>query len=324
MEQKYTIKVIGVDRFGVYAVNHMIDSGLKGIGFIVVDTDAKTFDTSKAPINIQIGEGLKNTSNNGADPWARYLIALNEISEIGSILEGSDIIFILAGMEGFTDTEVSSLIAKIGRMVGALTVAIVTWPGSSEEERIDQAEKAINKLLNVTDTVIPLPMDRIEKLLQKDAGKKEIFNKVYEVIYQSVKGITDLILSRNLVGLDIFDVKAILSRAGGAVVGFGQAKGKKRSVNAAKMAVSHPFMEHISITDAKSILLNLTAGDNISLEEMTEGAGYIYDEADDPEDMIWGVPIDNSLNDYMRVMLIATGIDVPCYVQGKRSKGIQR
>ncbi len=319
IEQKYEIKVVGVAWSGVYAVN-IIDSGLKGIGFIAVDTDAKTFYTSKAPINIQIGEGLKCTSNDGADPWTGYLIALNEISEIGSILEGSEIIFILAGMGGFPDTEVSSLIAKTGRMVGALTVAIVTWPGSFEKERIEQAEKAINKLLKVTDTVILLPIDRIAKLLQKGAGKKEIFNKVCEVIYQSVKGITDLIMMPGLVNLDIADVKITMSKSGLAIMGIGMGIGENRAIEAAENAISHPLLEDVSISGTKGVLMNITSNSDLTFEEMSEASERIYKEVGEDSDIIWGAIVDDTLGDEMSVTVIATGVDVPCYVQGKRSK----
>ena len=308
-EKSAKIKVIGVGGAGGNAINNMIESQLKGVKFIVSNTDAQSLETSKAPVKIQIGERLTEGLGAGANPQVGRDAALENADAIQSALEDSHMVFITAGFGGGTGTGAAPVIAEIAKKMGALTVAVVSRPFSFEgKKRARQADEGINALKEVADTVITIPNDRLRGLASKNAKMVDMFKKADEILLHSVKGITDLIMMPGLVNLDFADVRTTMSRAGMAIMGIGIASGENRAVEAAERAISHPLLEDISISGAKGVLMNISCTSDLTMEEMTEASDRIYQEVGDDAEIIWGTVIDDSLGDEMRVTVIATGI----------------
>lgn len=303
------IKVIGVGGAGGNAINNMIDSRLQGIKFIAVNTDSQALEMSKAPIKIQIGEKMTEGLGAGANPEVGREAALENADAIREVLEGSHMVFITAGFGGGTGTGAAPVIAGICKDIGALTVAVVSKPFSFEgKKRARQAEEGIDALKEVTDTVITIPNDRLRGLASKNAKMIEMFKKADEVLLHSVKGITDLIMMPGLVNLDFADIRTTMSRAGLAIMGIGVASGENRATEAAERAISHPLLEDISIAGANGVLMNITCSSDLTMEEMSEASERIYSEVGEDADIIWGAIIDDSLNDELRITVIATGI----------------
>ena len=301
-EKSAKIKVIGVGGAGGNAINNMIESQLKGVKFIVANTDAQSLETSKAPVKIQMGERLTEGLGAGANPQVGR-------DAIQNALEDSHMVFITAGFGGGTGTGAAPVIAEIAKEMGALTVAVVSRPFSFEgKKRARQADEGIDALKDVADTVITIPNDRLRGLASKNAKMVDMFKKADEVLLHSVKGITDLIMMPGLVNLDFADVRTTMSRAGMAIMGIGIASGENRAVEAAERAISHPLLEDISISGAKGVLMNISCTSDLTMEEMTEASDRIYQEVGDEAEIIWGTVIDDSLGDEMRVTVIATGI----------------
>jgi len=308
-EKTARIKVVGVGGAGGNAINNMIDSNLLGVKFIVANTDCQALDVSNASVKIQIGEKLTEGLGAGANPEIGRQAAIENKEAIKEALQGSHMVFITAGFGGGTGTGAASVIAEIGKEVGALTVAVVTRPFSFEgKKRNRQAEEGINALKEVADTVIIIPNDRLRGLASKDATLIEMFKKADEILLQSVRGITDLIMMPGLVNLDFADVKTTMAKSGMAIMGIGIASGKNRAIEAAENAISHPLLEDISISGAKGVLMNITCSSGLTMEEMTQASERIYDEVGDEAEIIWGTVIDDSLGDEMHVTVIATGI----------------
>ncbi len=308
-EKSAKIKVIGVGGAGGNAINNMIESQLKGVKFIVANTDAQSLETSKAAVKIQIGERLTGGLGAGANPQVGRDAALENVEAIQSSLADSHMVFITAGFGGGTGTGAAPVIAEIAKEMGALTVAVVSRPFSFEgKKRARLAEEGINALKDVADTVITIPNDRLRGLASKNAKMVDMFKKADEVLLHSVKGITDLIMMPGLVNLDFADVRTTMSRAGLAIMGIGIASGENRAVEAAERAISHPLLEDISISGAKGVLMNISCTSDLTMEEMTEASDRIYQEVGDDAEIIWGTVIDDSLGDEMRVTVIATGI----------------
>jgi len=308
-EKSAKIKVIGVGGAGGNAINNMIESQLKGVKFIVANTDAQSLETSKAPVKIQMGERLTEGLGAGANPQVGRDAALENADAIQSALEDSHMVFITAGFGGGTGTGAAPVIAEIAKEMGALTVAVVSRPFSFEgKKRARQADEGIDALKEVADTVITIPNDRLRGLASKNAKMVDMFKKADEVLLHSVKGITDLIMMPGLVNLDFADVRTTMSRAGMAIMGIGIASGENRAVEAAERAISHPLLEDISISGAKGVLMNISCTSDLTMEEMTEASDRIYQEVGDEAEIIWGTVIDDSLGDEMRVTVIATGI----------------
>ena len=303
------IKVIGVGGAGGNAINNMIDSRLQGIKFIAVNTDSQALEMSKAPIKIQIGEKMTEGLGAGANPEVGREAALENADAIREVLEGSHMVFITAGFGGGTGTGAAPVIAEICKDIGALTVAVVSKPFSFEgKKRARQAEEGIDALKEVTDTVITIPNDRLRGLASKNAKMIEMFKKADEVLLHSVKGITDLIMMPGLVNLDFADIRTTMSRAGLAIMGIGVASGENRATEAAERAISHPLLEDISIAGANGVLMNITCSSDLTMEEMSEASERIYSEVGEDADIIWGAIIDDSLDDELRITVIATGI----------------
>lgn len=316
-ENQARIKVIGVGGAGGNAINNMISSNLAGVKFITANTDAQALDKSMASVKIQIGEKLTQGLGAGAMPQIGRDAAFETEETIKKSLEGSHMVFITAGFGGGTGTGAAPVIAKLCKEMGALTVAVVTKPFSFEgKKRMKQAEEGINELKKYADTVITIPNDRMRGLASKNAKMTEMFKKADEVLLHSVKGITDLIMVPGLVNLDFADVKTTMSKAGLAIMGIGVGSGENRAVEAAERAISHPLLEDISIKGAKGVLMNITCGSDITMEEMTEASDRIFNEVGEDADIIWGTAVDDSLGEELRVTVIATGIGSP-HVESK-------
>ena len=308
-EKSASIKVIGVGGAGGNAINNMIDSRLQGVKFIAANTDAQALEISKAPIKLQMGEELTQGLGAGANPQVGREAALENADEIRSILEGSNMVFITAGFGGGTGTGAAPVIAEICKEYQALTVAVVTKPFSFEgKKRAKQAEKGIEELKKVADTVITIPNDRLRGLGAKNSKMVEMFRKADEILLHSVKGITDLIMMPGLVNLDFADVKTTMSKAGLAIMGIGVGRGENRAIEAAEHAISHPLLEDVSISGAKGVLMNITSNSDLTMEEMSEASERIYKEVGEDADIIWGAVVDDTLGDEMSVTVIATGI----------------
>ncbi len=304
------IKVIGVGGAGGNAVNNMIDAKLKGVKFIVANTDLQALDASRAEVKIQIGKELTEGLGAGADPEKGREAALENMDELRAALEDSHMVFITAGFGGGTGTGAAPVIAEICKDLGILTVAVASKPFSFEgKKREKQALKGLENLHETTDTVIIIPNDRLRGIAPKGARMVDMFIKADEILHHSVKGITDLIMMPGHVNLDFADVRTTMQKAGKALMGIGVASGENRAVEAAERAISHPLLEDISISGAKGVLMNITSSSDLTLDEMTEASDRIYQEVGDDAEIIWGQTFDEDLGDEMRITVIATGID---------------
>lgn len=309
-ENSAKIKVIGVGGGGCNAVNNMIDSQLQGVQFIVANTDAQALALSKAPVKIQLGEMLTQGLGAGADPNVGRDAAMESSDVLRETLAGAHMVFIAAGFGGGTGTGAAPVIAEICKELGALTVAVVTRPFAFEaKKRSKQAEEGLNRIKEMADTVITIPNDRLRGLASKKSTLIDMFKRADEILNHSVKGITDLILRPGLVNLDFADVKAIMSKAGMAIMGIGVSSGENRAIEAAERAISHPLLEDNSIVGARGVLMNITCNSELTMEETIEASERIFNEiGDDDVEIIWGTSVDETLTDELRVTVIATGI----------------
>jgi len=309
-EKSAKIKVIGVGGAGGNAVNNMIDAKLKGVKFIVANTDVQALDASKAEVKIQIGKQLTEGLGAGADPNKGQQAAEESSDELRQALEDSHMVFITAGFGGGTGTGAAPVIAEICKDLGILTVAVASKPFSFEgKKREKQALAGLKKLHGITDTVIIIPNDRLRGIATKGARMVDMFIKADEILHHSVKGITDLIMMPGHVNLDFADVRTTMQKAGKALMGIGIASGENRAVEAAERAISHPLLEDISISGAKGVVMNITSSSDLTLDEMAEASDRIYKEVGDDAEIIWGQTFDDELGDEIRITVIATGID---------------
>jgi cell division protein FtsZ len=308
-ENSAKIKVIGVGGAGGNAINNMITSNLQGVKFIAANTDAQALEISKAPIRIQLGEGMTEGLGAGANPQVGRDAALENEEEIRHALADSHMVFITAGFGGGTGTGAAPVIAEICKDLGALTVAVVTKPFSFEgKKRSRMAEEGIETLKKVVDTAITIPNDRLRGLASKKATLMEMFIRADEILLHSVKGITDLIMMPGVVNLDFADVRTTMSKAGLALMGIGISSGEHRAVEAAGKAISHPLLEDVPIRGARGVLMNITATSDMEFEEVAEASEYIHSEVGEDAEIFWGTSVDDKLGDEMRVTVIATGI----------------
>lgn len=311
-ENSAKIKVIGVGGAGGNAINNMIDANLVGVTFIAANTDSQALENSKAETKIQIGTKVTEGLGAGANPAIGKEAAIESIEAIKQALQGSHMVFITAGLGGGTGTGAAPIIAEACKEMGILTVAVASKPFSFEgKKRMIQADAGLDALKSHTDTVITIPNNRLRSLADKKATMIDMFKKADEILHHSVKGITDLIMLPGLVNLDFADVRTTMKKAGMAIMGIGVGYGETRARDAAEGAISHPLLEDISINGAKGVLINITSGSDLTLEEMTEASDLIYDEVGDDAEIIWGQAIDDTIGDEMRVTVIATGIGEP-------------
>ncbi|MBM7557929.1 cell division protein FtsZ [Halanaerobacter jeridensis] len=309
MEQFADIKVVGVGGGGNNAVDRMIDSGLKGVEFVAVNTDGQALVSSNAEITLQIGDELTNGLGAGANPEIGGQAAEESEDMIAETLEGSDMVFITAGMGGGTGTGATPVIAEIAKDLGSLTVGVVTKPFTVEgRQRMKKAQNGIERLKEKVDTLIIIPNDRLLDVVEKQTSLVEAFQTADDVLRQGVQGISDLITIPGLINLDFADVKTIMTDAGSALMGIGTATGDNRAVEAARTAIASPLLE-ASIEGAKGVLLNITGGSDLGLHEANEAAKVISEVADPEANIILGSVVDEELNDEVKVTVIATGFD---------------
>lgn len=309
IEQYARIKVVGVGGGGNNAVNCMIESGLKGVEFVAINTDSQALSRSLAPHKIQIGEKLTRGLGAGANPEIGMKAAEESREQIQQFLQGADMVFVTAGMGGGTGTGAAPVVAAVAREQGALTVGVVTKPFSFEQRRrMQQAEKGIGVLRESVDTIITIPNDRLLQVVDKNTPMLQAFKVADDVLRQGVQGISDLIAVPGLINLDFADVKTIMTQTGSALMGIGQATGENRAVEAAKQAISSPLLE-TSIEGAKGLLLSVTGGSNLSLHEVNKAAEMISHAVADDANFIFGAVIDEQMQDDIRITVIATGFD---------------
>ncbi|MBN2140464.1 MAG: cell division protein FtsZ [Desulfovibrionaceae bacterium] len=304
------IRVVGCGGGGGNAVNNMIQSALKGVKFIVANTDVQDINKSLADNKIQIGEKLTKGLGAGADPEIGRNAALESIDQIKEAVGGCDMVFITAGMGGGTGTGAAPVVAEAAREAGALTVGVITKPFYFEgKRRLQQAEQGIAALSKVVDSIITIPNDRLLQLAAKKATFSEMLKKADEVLYYAVKGIADLITVHGLINLDFADVKAVMCSSGLALMGTGIASGDGRAKEAAMRAITSPLLEDVSIEGARGVLINITCSPDMTIDEVSEAANIIYKEAHEDAQIFFGTVFDSEAGDEMRITVIATGIE---------------
>jgi cell division protein FtsZ len=303
------IKVVGVGGGGVNAVNRMIESGLRGVEFIAVNTDAQALLMSDADVKLDIGRESTRGLGAGANPAIGRKSAEDHSAEIEEVLKGSDMVFVTAGEGGGTGTGGAPVVAKIAKSLGALTIGVVTRPFTFEgKRRSSQADEGIIALREEVDTLIVIPNDKLLEMTDPEVSVLEAFRQADQVLMQGVSGITDLITTPGLINLDFADVKAVMENAGSALMGIGSARGEDRAKVAAAAAVSSPLLES-SIEGAHGVLLSIAGGSDLGLFEVSAAAELIEEAAHEDANIIFGTVIDDALGDEVRVTVIAAGFD---------------
>ncbi|GAB4227929.1 MAG: cell division protein FtsZ [Deltaproteobacteria bacterium] len=310
------IKVFGVGGGGGNAVNTMIEEGLQGVEFIAANTDAQALSRNLAPLKIQLGARLTKGLGAGANPDIGRQAALEDRDLLRESLAGADMVFLTAGLGGGTGTGAGPVVAEVAREIGALTVAVVTRPFSFEGlSRKRQAETGAKELRGLVDTIIVIPNEKLLLIAGKDMRFVEAFRKVDDVLFQAVRGISELVTKPGYINLDFADVKTIMSGMGVALMGTGAASGQNRAVAAAEKAISSPLLEDVSIRGARGVLINITAGPSLSLSEVNDAASLVREEASDEANIIFGTVIDETMEDELKVTVVATGFE-PAIAEG--------
>ena len=307
--QSAEIKVIGVGGGGGNAVHHMINNQVEGVEFICANTDAQALHNLKAKTILQMGSNITKGLGAGANPEIGRQAALEDRDEIAEILSGADMVFITAGMGGGTGTGAAPIVAEVAREMGILTVAIVTRPFPFEgKKRSKIAEEGIQLLSENVDSLITIPNEKLLDVLGKEATLLEAFKAANDVLLGAVKGIADLIMNPGMINVDFADVKTVMSEMGMAMMGTGTAVGADRAREAAEAAIRSPLLEDVNLQGARGILVNITAGENLSLGEFSEVGDTIEEFASDDATVVVGTVIDPSLENEMRVTVVATGL----------------
>ena len=303
------IKVIGVGGGGNNAVNRMIESGVKGVEFIAINTDKQVLMKNGAPTKISIGDKLTHGHGAGANPDIGAKSAEESAEEISAAINGADMVFVTAGMGGGTGTGAAPVVARIAKEMGILTVGIATKPFAFEgKRRMEAAEAGIANLRSFVDSLIVIPNERLKSVSETRITLANAFAIADDVLRQGVQSISELINVTGVVNLDFADVSAIMTDAGYAHMGVGSASGKDKATEAANLAISSPLLE-TSIKGARGIIINITASPDIGLDEVNEASTLIQEEAHPDANVIWGAAFDESLEDTMNVTVIATGFD---------------
>jgi len=299
------IKVVGVGGGGGNAVNTMIKAGLGGVEFLVANTDAQALENNRADVRIQLGDkGL----GAGADPEVGRETAEMSAETLAAHVKSCDMVFITAGMGGGTGTGGAPVVGSIARGAGALTVGVVTKPFNFEgKKRRRQAEEGIARLQESVDTLIVIPNQRLLETAARNTSMIDAFRMADDILFQAVRGISDLVTVHGLINLDFADVRTIMSEMGMAIMGSGSARGENRAIEAAQKAIRSPLLEDISIAGAKGVLINITGNEQMSLFEVNEASTLIQEEADEEANIIFGAVIDPSMGDELRITVIATG-----------------
>lgn len=307
-DRSAVIKVIGVGGGGGNAVNNMIRAGLGGVEFIATNTDAQSLQHNLAPTKIQLGRQHTQGLGAGADPEVGRTAANEDYDNLRDVMEGSDMVFITAGLGGGTGTGAAPILSRIARQeIGALTVAVVTKPFLFEgKRRMRQAEEGIEMLRREVDTLIIIPNQRLLSL-KKDISFLDAFRKADDVLLQGVRGISDLVTVNGLINLDFADVKTIMQEKGVALMGTGSAVGEGRVEEATRMAINSPLLEDISMSGARGVLINITGSSSMALSEISDAVSIVQNEAHDEANIIFGAVIDEEMGDAVNVTVIATG-----------------
>ncbi|SDX37866.1 cell division protein FtsZ [Litoreibacter albidus] len=307
---KPRITVFGVGGAGGNAVNNMIEKELDGVEFVVANTDAQALQQGKAPAKIQMGVKVTEGLGAGARATVGAAAAEESIEEIVDHLAGAHMCFITAGMGGGTGTGAAPIIAQAARELGVLTVGVVTKPFQFEGgKRMKQAEEGVEALQKVVDTLIIIPNQNLFRLANEKTTFTEAFSMADDVLYQGVKGVTDLMVRPGLINLDFADVRAVMDEMGKAMMGTGEAEGEDRAVQAAEKAIANPLLDEISLRGAKGVLINITGGHDLTLFELDEAANRIREEVDPEANIIVGSTLDTTMDGKMRVSVVATGIE---------------
>ena len=315
-----TIKVIGCGGAGNNAVNRMVDAGLKGVEFIAINTDRQALAMSKASMTIQIGEKLTKGLGAGAVPDIGRRAAEESREEIAQAIKGADLVFVTAGMGGGTGTGAAPIVAEIARDLNCLTIAVVTKPFQFEgKQRMKNAEMGVIDLKQRVDTLVVIPNDRLLQVVTKGTTMLEAFRIADDVLRQGIQGISDLIAVPALINLDFADVKTVMESGGLAHMGIGSGKGENRMVEAAKNAISSPLLE-TNIDGARAVLINITGGEDMSIIDINEAANLVMQAADPDANIIFGAGIDDTMDDEVRITVIATGFEKTPFPQ-KETRG---
>jgi cell division protein FtsZ len=318
-EGQPVIRVVGIGGAGVNAVNRMVEAQVAGVEFLAVNTDLQSLQQSTADVTLHIGAELTRGLGSGSDAIVGRRAAMEDYDRVKALLKGSDMIFITAGAGGGTGTGAAPIVARIAQEIGALTVAIVTRPfGFEGSRRSEQAEMGVGALAHEVDTLIVVPNDRLLAVLDKQTAMLDAFRVADDVLRQGVQGISDLVTLPGLINLDFADVRTIMSEAGSALLGIGMGVGENRAIEAATQAVSSPLLE-TSVDGARSILLSITGGNNLSLWEVNEAAKSVSAAAHPDANIIFGAMLDEELDDQVWVTVVATG-----YGDNGRRKSLER
>jgi cell division protein FtsZ len=303
------LRVVGVGGGGVNAVNRMIEAGVTGVEFIALNTDAQSLQSSDAHVTLQMGADVTRGLGSGSDPERGRTAAMDDSDRIKALLKGSDMVFITAGEGGGTGTGAAPVVARVARELGALTVGIVTKPfGFEGSRRMQAADVGIEALAEEVDTLIVVPNNRLLSVLDKQTSMVEAFRVADDVLRQGVQGVSDLITLPGLINLDFADVRTIMSDAGNALLGIGMGSGDKRAVDAAQAAASSPLLE-TTLDGARSILLSITGGRDLSLWEVNEAARAVQEAAHPDANIIFGAMLDEKLEDEVWITVVATGYE---------------
>ncbi|HPQ80487.1 MAG TPA: cell division protein FtsZ [bacterium] len=310
--QNARIKVIGVGGGGGNAINTMMQLGLDGVDFFAANTDMQALKANMAPNKIQLGRELTKGLGAGANPDVGKNAALEDQRSIAEHLQGADMVFITAGMGGGTGTGGAPVIAKIAKEMGCLTVGVVTKPFAFEgRQRSVQGDRGIMELREVVDTLITIPNEKLLGVVEHDVTLVDAFKQADQVLYQAVKGISDLITVHGLINLDFADVRTVMNEMGMALMGTGIGSGEGRAIDAATRAISSPLLEDVSIKGATGILINITGGPDMTLHEISEASKIIQEEAHEDANILFGAVIDETISEVVRVTVIATGFNKP-------------
>lgn len=318
------IKVVGVGGGGSNAVNRMIESGIKGVEFIAMNSDTQVLDLSSAPKKVQLGGSLTRGLGAGGNPEVGKASAEESKNEIRKVLEGSDMVFITAGMGGGTGTGAAPVIADLAREIGALTVGVVTRPFTFEgPKRAKLADKGVTSLMGRVDTIITIPNDKLLNVVERRTSLLDAFRVADDVLRQGVQGISDIITVPGQINVDFADVRAIMSNAGPALMGIGYGVGEQRALQAAQSATSSPLLEQ-TIHGARGLLVNITSNDDMTLAEANEAMEYIRGLCDGEDaNIILGMVVDPTLEDQVRITVLATGFS-PYSTEGRKVSDLFR
>ena len=304
------MRVIGVGGAGGNAVNRMIDEKLEGVEFISANTDAQALAASKAPCTIQLGKRLTQGLGAGARPGIGRQAIAEDADDVRAAIEGADLVFIAAGMGGGTGTGAAPVIGEMAREMGALVIAVVTRPFRFEgKKRLRQAEQGLAELARTVDTMIVVPNEHLLSVVGKGTSFRDALKKADEVLLQATQGISDLIRVSGEVNVDFADVRTIMSSCGAALMGTGVGRGENRALQAARDAVTSPLLDNVSIRGAQGVLINITGGADLTIDEVTGISMMVQDEVGDDAEIIFGAVHDSSMDGELRVTLIATGFE---------------